>query len=261
VSQKSLVLLDGYNLLHRGCAVPSVGGANYVIRNVLRFRRDFTHGAVVFDTASSRDYRRNILQRLKPLTDGEGYKALRDAKTPAFVGELKKARTAVHKLGFTVVDADGVEADDVLFGLARRAEAVNFNRVLVVTGDHDLYAAVSKVTSITDGKSEFNLGNFALTYSFPPSRYADYLAFVGKHDQVPGVRGIGPATANVLLRDFYDLCGVLSADDADIMNSTSPAVVDLLRQNVNTLWLGRALARLHVPKNLPDVESLVIGSW
>lgn len=261
VSQKSLVLLDGYNLLHRGCAVPSVGGASYIIRNILRFRRDFTHGAVIFDTPSSRDYRRGILQRLSGLSDGVGYKALREAKTSVFVGELKKARAAVQKLGLSIVDAVGVEADDVLFGLARRAETAKFGKVLIVTGDHDLYAAISQITSVTDGKSDFSIADFTRIYSFSPTRYADYMAFIGKHDQVPGVRGIGPATANVLLRDFYDLCGVLSADDADVMNSTSPAVVDLLRQNANTLWLGRALARLHVPKSLPDVDSLVIGSW
>lgn len=261
VSQKSLVLLDGYNLLHRGCAVPSVGGASYVIRNILRFRQDFTHGAVIFDTPSSRDYRRGILQRLSGLSDGVGYKALREAKTSVFVSELKKARAAVQKLGLSIVDAVGVEADDVLFGLARRAEAAKFGKVLVVTGDHDLYAAVSQITSVTDGKSDFGLADFTRTYSFSPTRYADYMAFIGKHDQVPGVRGIGSATANTLLRAFHSLGGVLTATDADLLNCVGTTIVELLRQNANALWLGRALARLHTPKKLPPIDSLVIGSW
>lgn len=119
--------------------------------------------------------------------------------------------------GLCVAGAPGFEADDVIGTLARRL-AADGARVIVVTGDRDLFQLVDdrvRVAYLARGVARHELvdDEWLLTrYAIRGSQYADFATLRGdSSDGLPGVRGIGEKTAASLLNRYGDLDGLLAA--------------------------------------------------
>jgi len=100
----------------------------------------------------------------------------------------------------------GVEADDYIACLARRAAGVGMN-VVIASADKDFMQLVSvRVGLLNPGdKSEavWTDEQVRAKTGVEPSQIVDWLALMGDSvDNIPGVPGVGPKTAADLLRQF-----------------------------------------------------------
>ena len=193
----------------------------------------------------------------------EDYKAGRDEMPDELGTQIDRLHEVLGVLGITVVEVEGVEADDVLATLATRAAADGF-RVEIVTGDRDamqlvddditvLYTlkGISETAAMTPAAVEERFG-------VPPSRYVQLAALRGDaSDNLPGVPGVGAKTAAKLLTEFASLDDVYARID-EVPGKKVPAMLVEHRAVVD-----RNLALMTLRRDLPlDVTTadLVRGS-
>jgi 5'-3' exonuclease len=127
---------------------------------------------------------------------------------------------ALAALGLATAGADGFEADDVMATLAAR----DADPCEIVTGDRDLMAlADERVRVLYVGRGVAKLEDLGpdevqARYGVPAAQYADFAALRGDpSDGLPGVAGVGPKTAAVLVTRFGSVeqivAAALSSDD------------------------------------------------
>ncbi|MGH8371226.1 MAG: DNA polymerase I [Gammaproteobacteria bacterium] len=207
--RKPLILVDGSSYLYRAFfAMPasmtnSLGeptGAVYGVANMLkRLLSDYQPDqvAVVFD-ARGKTFRDEIF---------EEYKANRPPMPDDLAAQTEPLLELVQAMGFPVLQISGVEADDVIGTLAKRA-AANGQDVLISTGDKDIAQLVNAHITLVNTMTSSTLDREGVKEKFDvwPEQMIDYLALVGDtSDNIPGVHGIGPKTAAPLLTHFGSL--------------------------------------------------------
>ncbi len=136
------------------------------------------------------------------------YKATRKKMPEDLYKSFPYIRAIVEAMRIPVLVKNGVEADDILGTVARRAESAGWD-VVLVTGDKDLMQLVDEHVSILAPSKGalptewFTHDNAFKRFGIPPDKMIDYLALVGDSaDNIPGVRGIGHKTAFNLLHDY-----------------------------------------------------------
>lgn len=138
-----------------------------------------------------------------------GYKAQRPPMPAELAEQVPWVREYVRALNIACLEYPGYEADDVIATLAHRAVKEGC-RVLIATSDKDLCQLVSPhIAVLRSGLQESEvLDEVAVREKFgvTPQQIVDYLILVGdSSDNVPGVPGIGPKTAQALLQEYGTL--------------------------------------------------------
>ena len=211
-----LLLVDGSSYLYRAYhAMPNLtapdgfptGAIHGFIAMLKKLRADIgaEHAACVFD-AKGKTFRDDWYP---------AYKANRSPMPEPLVQQIGPIHEAVRLLGWPVLELPGIEADDAIGTLARRA-AESGHRVVISTGDKDLAQLVNdRVTLINTMSNEtLDVPGVAAKFGVPPERIVDYLALVGDTvDNVPGVEKVGPKTAVKWLSEHGSLDGVVAAAD------------------------------------------------
>jgi 5'-3' exonuclease len=147
------------------------------------------------------------------------YHAHRDPMPAELAAQWEQAPALLSSLGWTFATSEDLEADDVMFSFARREEQAG-GRALLMSGDRDMYAAVSERVSVVElrkGAADAEIGPAQVRerYGVPPELVADFIALRGDpSDGLPGAPGIGAKTAAELLRDHGSLEAVLLAAGA-----------------------------------------------
>jgi 5'-3' exonuclease len=168
-------------------------------------------GVVACMGAEQADYR----VRLYP-----PYHAHRDPMPPELAAQWQQAPALLESLGWTYATSPDLEADDVMFSHAR-AEEERGGQALLLTGDRDLYGAVSErvaVAELLKGGAHGEIGSDGVRerYGVEPDQVPDFIALRGDpSDGLPGAPGIGAKTAAELLRAHGTLEALLSAAGAD----------------------------------------------
>ena len=135
------------------------------------------------------------------------YKADRPPTPDALISQFPYVRKIVEALGVPTVEMVDYEADDVAGTLAKQAEAVGFD-VLIMTNDKDMLQLISPKIKVhrVNPRGGFEIYDAAACkrrYGIEPYQIPDYLALAGDSvDQIPGVSGIGEKTAPKLLSEF-----------------------------------------------------------
>jgi 5'-3' exonuclease len=177
------------------------GFARFLIRFIKQTQPQFIGAA--FDEALSTSFRNEIY----PL-----YKANRDPAPEDLKLQFKHCKRLAELLGIAVFADNSYEADD-LIGTLHQTYAERGHNVCVVSADKDLAQLVRPTDWWWDyGKSK-PLGFNALTEKFGvrPDQICDFLALAGDQvDNIPGIKGIGTKTAQVLLNHFNDLDSLLA---------------------------------------------------
>ncbi len=155
------------------------------------------------------------------------YHAQRDPMPPALAEQWTRAPGLLESFGWTIADAEDLEADDAMGSFAR-AETQAGGRALLLTGDRDLYQAVNeRVAVLTLGKggedpSEIGPTQVRERYGIEPALVPDLIALRGDpSDGLPGAPGIGAKTAAELLRTHGSLEATLLAVGAEGASSES----------------------------------------
>ncbi len=205
----TLFLIDGNNQMYRayhairGLSAPDGRATNAVYGFVTMLRKLLAdhqpgHVAAAFDLAGP-TFRSEM---------AEDYKANRAPMPDDLVEQVGLVHEACAALGVPVLTHEGVEADDVIGTLARRAEAAGFD-VAIVTGDKDFFQIVGGAIRVFNPRDEgtwFDAAGVQEKFGVPPERVVDVLALTGDPvDNVKGVPGIGEKGARDLITEFGTL--------------------------------------------------------
>ncbi len=243
----------------RGPDGSPVGAVRGYAAALIRFlnRQTPTHVAAVFDHALT-SFRNDI------------YPAYKQGRTEApedLAPQFPLCTAVSEALGFACYELENYEADDVIATLSDRLVEQGAS-VVIVSPDKDLAALVSEKVSLFDLKSEQRFGpaDVEAKMGIPPELIPDYLTLVGDSvDNIPGVRGIGPKTAAVLLNRF----GALDAIPSDLEYWTdlplrgAARVADRLASSAAEVELSRELVRMRRDLPIPvQIEDLRWdGAW
>jgi 5'-3' exonuclease len=184
-----------------------------------------------------------------------GYHAQREPMPPELAWQWQRAPELFASLGWVVSGSESLEADDVMFSFAR-AEEERGGRALLMTGDRDLYGAVSNQVAVLElrkgGESgELGPAEVRERYGVDPQLVPDFIALRGDpSDGLPGAPGIGAKTAAELLRRYGPLEDVLAAADS-MTNKVRrepeemrPRAAASLRENAELLRTFKQIATL-----------------
>lgn len=108
--------------------------------------------------------------------------------------------------GFNIatIEMPGFEADDLIGTIGRQAEASGLS-VVMVTGDKDFVQLVTDKSIIWDPMKDkiMDISVVRKTYGVEPHQMVDVMGLSGDaSDNIPGVPGIGPKTAQALIQSF-----------------------------------------------------------
>lgn len=208
------VLIDGNAILHRayhalppfthnGEPVGAVFGFTSMLLKVISDLKP-TFMAVTFDRPAP-TFRQELFV---------GYQQGRPAMEEDLSSQVLGVHKIVEALDIPIFEVDGYEADDLIGTLATQAKKVE---VTIVSGDRDLLQLVNnhvKVYMPIKGLSEakmYGIEDVHEKYGLSSSQVIDMKALTGDaSDNYPGVPGIGPKTASVLLRKYKTLENVYS---------------------------------------------------
>jgi DNA polymerase-1 len=184
-----------------------------------------------------------------------GYHAHRDPMPAELRWQWKRAPQLLQSLGWTYATSETLEADDVMFSYAL-AEQVAGGRALLMSGDRDMYGAVSDRVAVLEllkgGKSaELGPAQVRERYGIEPEQVPDLIALRGDpSDGLPGAPGVGAKTAAQLLREHGTLEQVLAAARA-LENRVArepgplrPRIAAALRENEQLLLGFKEIATL-----------------
>jgi 5'-3' exonuclease len=152
-------------------------------------------------------------------------------------------------------DSSEYEADDIIGTLAARMRAEGL-RATLVSRDKDLAQLIGPGDVYWDysGNQRYHHGQIAERFGVAPERYADYLALTGDAvDNIPGVPGVGPKTAAVLLTHFDSLDDLYARLDVvrDLPLRGAAQLVERLATHREAAYLARQLTRIHCDIMLP----------
>ena len=198
-----IVLVDGSSYLYRAFhALPPLttsngqptGAIKGVLNMLKRLIKDYPDSpmAVVFD-APGKTFRDELF---------EAYKSHRPPMPDDLRSQVAPLHACVKALGLPLLCIEGVEADDVIGTLARRATEAGRDAV-ISTGDKDMAQLVNAhITLVNTMKDEtLDVEGVKAKFGLPPELIIDFLALMGdKVDNIPGVPGVGEKTALGLLQ-------------------------------------------------------------
>jgi len=260
MSAKPVVLVDGSSYLYRAYHVPNLqrfsdssGNPTGVVYGILNMTRRLMNDyepdriAVVFD-APGKTFRDDLYDR---------YKANRPPMPDDLRAQIEPSLAALEGLGIRVVRIAGVEADDVIGTLARAASAGGLDTI-ISTADKDMTQLVDEHVLILNSMDERRLDRAGVEDKFgvAPERIIDYLTLVGdSSDNIPGVPGVGPKTAQKWLADYGDLDALI--EHADEIRGKAG---ENLRAALDDLPLYRELVTIKCDVELPfTIEELGRG--
>lgn len=243
---KKLLAVDGNSIINRAFygvrplstkeGLPTnalFGTVNILQKNLELVRPDYA--AIAFDLKAP-------TFRHKMYTE---YKAGRKPMPDDLAVQLPLAKETAAALGFTCVEKEGFEADDILGTLSRIAED-NGVETYILTGDRDALQLISDrvhVLLATNTETvDMDRGRFFEKYGVESSVFVDVKALMGdSSDHIPGVPGIGEKTALKLVAEHGTLDGVY----ADLPNANlTPSVRAKLENGKESAYLSKTLATI-----------------
>lgn len=188
----------------------------------------------------------------------DGYKAGRKPMPEELAAQLPTAHELCRALGFSVIETEGYEADDILGTLAAMGEADGDTRVFVFTGDRDSLQLISDKTSVVLATNKENIlfdeARFIAEYGVPSNVFVDVKAIMGdSSDNIPGVPGIGEKGAVKLIAQFGSLDGVYRGY-SEPSSGVTPSVAAKLTAGRDSAFLSLELAR--ICREVPGIPSL-----
>lgn len=259
------ICVDGSSYLFRAYyAMPPLttsqgmpSGAIYGVINMLkRLIKDHpnTPIAVVFD-AKGPTFRHDMYP---------SYKANRDEMPSELAQQIAPLHKIIQAMGFPLIVAEGVEADDVIGTLVTNASDQGLS-ILISTGDKDMAQLVSERITLINTMTDVVLDPSGVHDKFgvQPHQIIDYLALMGdSSDNIPGIPKVGPKTAAKWLAKYETLDNLVAHAD-----EITGKVGESLRENLDQLALSKTLVTIKTDVKLdctmdqlrmasPDVATL-----
>lgn len=175
------------------------GFTNTLLKILQEEKPDFI--AVIFDRPEP-TFRQDIYKE---------YKATREKMPDELVIQLPKIKEILEAFNIPIIELPGFEADDIIGTLARKAEQENIE-TYIVTSDKDMMQLVNNnIKILKPGKKGdeweiLDCESVKKYFGVSPQQVIDLLALAGDaSDNIPGIRGVGQATASALIREYGNL--------------------------------------------------------
>ena len=141
------------------------------------------------------------------------YKAHRPAMPDDLRPQLDEIGSYLAAAGVASYRGDGVEADDYIACLARRAAEKSW-AVVIASADKDFMQLVSARIGLLNPNDKtgtiWGREQVCAKTGVAPEQVADWLALMGDAvDNIPGVPGVGPKTAAELVKQFGSVSALL----------------------------------------------------
>ena len=246
---KTLLLIDGSSYLYRAFhAMPDFRnktgfptGVIYGVLNMLQNthkKYESSYSVCVFD-AKGKTFRNDIYSE---------YKANRPKMPDDLSIQIAPLHKAIKAMGWPIYIKEGVEADDVIGTLAKKANEENIS-VTISTGDKDLAQLVNNKTALVNTMTNeyLDIEGVKSKFGVGPDLIIDYLTIIGdKADNIPGVEKVGPKTALKWLNEFNSLDNIIKNSE-----KISGAVGENLKSALD--WLPIAKDLISIRSEL-DIE-------
>lgn len=249
-----LVLVDGSSSLYR---------AFFALPPLSNSQGTPTHAILGFTTMLLKLLREEEPDAVAVAFDGPGptarhhefaaYKAQRPEMPEAMARQIPYVHRVLAAMRIPVLMMPAEEADDILGSVAMHAAAEEY-RVILVSGDKDLFQLVGERIVVRDTMKERTWGPAEVQqrYGISPGQFPDLLALMGDSiDNIPGVPGVGEKTARDLLQHFGTLEAVLERS-AEVAR---PKVREALMTYAEQARLSKRLATIRRDLPIPWVEA------
>ena len=270
-----LFLLDGMALIYRAhfaliaAPIRNSKGVNtsalYGFINTLLAileKETPTHIGVAFDTSAPTPRHVKF----------PAYKAQRDAMPEELAAAIPHVKRLCRAFHIPVLELDGFEADDIIGTLVKRAEPAGFESFMV-TPDKDFAQLITARTFMWKPGRKGNDHDVITLDRLPeiwgvaePQQIIDLLGLMGDaSDNIPGIPGIGPKTAQKLIAEFGSMENLIAhsgqlkgkqkelvetyADQARLSKDLATIIIDV---PVNVTWEDLVLS----PRDDAAVKSL-----
>ncbi len=213
-SKPHLILIDGSGFIFRafhalpmmnrpdGTPVNAVFGFTNMLTRMIK-EHVGTHLAVIFD-AGRLTFRNRLYDK---------YKAQRPEPPEELRPQFALVRKATEAFGVPAIELADWEADDLIASYAR-AVVEQGGKATIISSDKDLMQLIRPGVDMMDPLKMRPIGEAEVFEKFgvAPGKLIEVQALMGDSvDNVPGVPGIGPKTAALLIQEFGDLESVLAA--------------------------------------------------
>jgi DNA polymerase-1 len=208
-----------------------------------------THLMVIWDGGLS-------AERLAALP---AYKAHRPEMPADLRPQLDEIRSYLVAAGLSDFCGDGIEADDYIACLARRGAGAGW-QVVIASSDKDFMQLVSVQVGLLNPNDKTGIiwgrEQVCAKAGVEPEQVADWLALMGDAvDNIPGVPGIGPKTAAVLLKEFGSVESLferLAEVKSEKVRAALRVSVDLVKKNLELVRLREVACEFAPEKMMPQ---------
>lgn len=184
----------------------------------------------------------------------EQYKANRPSMPEDLSLQIPYIKKFVEASNILTLVEQGVEADDILATAVAKFSAAGYRSVLV-SGDKDLLQLVDDDVIMWDPMKDkvMNREEVEKKYGVRVDQLLDYFALVGdSSDNVPGVPGVGPKTAEKLISTHGSLDGLYE----EVEGLKKSKMKERLIENREQAYLSKDLIRLKNDVVLPQEFSV-----
>lgn len=219
---KTLLLIDGFNLLSRGYFATAYGRtedqlyktSKGVYNNALRvfFQKMFnlirshqvTHLAVAWDVKREESARRQKY---------DFYKATRSELPKPLIMQYEILNRVLDRVGIKQLSIPSFEADDVIGTVAANWSSNQHGQCIIYSNDRDLFQLLNNYTSqivaSRNGELHYTIEHFREEYGIDSHQWVDVKALLGdSSDNIPGCPGIGQKSALPLIQQYKTLDGI-----------------------------------------------------
>jgi DNA polymerase-1 len=173
------------------------------------------------------------------------YKATRKPMPDDLRPQFERCKEFLEKLGVPMYSLPGFEADDVIGALAKQAEALDLD-TLILSGDLDTLQLVTPRTKLMTTRQGFqntvvyDEAQIMTRYGLRPDQIVDYKALKGDPtDNIPGVPGVGEKTAAKLIAEHGTIEGVYGA-----VGTLTPKLRASIEANHEQVLHSREMSRI-----------------
>ena len=248
---EKLVLIDGHSILNRAFyGVPDLSNSAGLHTNAVY---GFLNILFKIMEEEQPDYLMVAFDVKAPTFRHEIYKEYKGTRKP-MPEELREQVPVMKKvllaMGIQIMEQAGLEADDILGTIAKRAERDGM-AVSLVSGDRDLLQVATdrikiRIPKTRGGKTEiedYYAADVEAKYHVNPIQFIDLKALMGDTaDNIPGVPKVGEKTATELMVQFGSLENIY----VHLEEISKKAVRESLREHQDLADLSKTLATINV---------------
>jgi DNA polymerase I len=246
--KKKIVIIDANALIHRsfhalpdslrtkdGLITNAVYGFMLVfLRVVDEFHPDYLVAA--FDS-KGKTFRHRFFK---------DYKAKRIKQPRELYQQIPLVKKVLKSFGVPFYSMKGLEADDLVGVIAKRANHGKKIKSVIVTGDADIFQLIDNQTEVfilrrgTKDVVLYDTEAIQKRFGLKPKQIVDLKALAGdQSDNIPGAQGVGEKTAITLLKKYKDIEGIYKH-----LKLIGGSLEKKLRESKQNVFLSYRLAKI-----------------